>query len=118
MAASVSAFHARLSELLLLTGWGKGGRAKEKVTSGCTYAHPDVGKDSICTFKNTPYCVFNDPLSWKIFRIEYFTNEFIFTRNGTYSHSHTQALCGHFIQTLVSEYGSTKIIAAAENEIG
>lgn len=42
MAASVSAFHARLSELLLLTGWGERGKGERKSnirlylrTSGC-----------------------------------------------------------------------------------
>ena len=56
--------------------------------------------------------------SRKIFRIEHLADEFIFTGNGTDSHSHTQAPRRHFIQALVGEYGSTEIVAAAENEIG
>ena len=56
--------------------------------------------------------------SRKIFRIEHLADEFIFTGNGTDSYSHTQASRRHFIQALVGEYGSTEIVAAAENEIG
>ena len=37
-----------------------GGGAEEKTASDCTHAQPDAGKYLICTFKNTPHCVFRE----------------------------------------------------------
>ena len=101
-----------------MTGWGEGGRGRRKNcirlysrTAGCRQI-PNMH------FQEYSALCFPGMSSRKIFRIEHLADEFIFTGNGTDSYSHTQASRRHFIQALVGEYGSTEIVAAAENEIG
>lgn len=99
-------------------GLGGGGKGQKKNcirlysrTAGCRQI-PNMH------FQEYSALCFPGMSSRKIFRIEHLADEFIFTGNGTDSYSHTQASRRHFIQALVGEYGSTEIVAAAENEIG
>ena len=56
--------------------------------------------------------------SKKVFGEECLANEFVFARQGTDTHSHADASCGHLIQPLVGQTGTTEIVVGAENEVG
>lgn len=100
-------------------GLGGGGKGQKKKLHPAVLTHSRM-PDQIPNMHFQEYSALCFPgmSSRKIFRIEHLADEFIFTGNGTDSYSHTQASRRHFIQALVGEYGSTEIVAAAENEIG